>query len=339
MLSATCCAGWLRHAAGRMADDVVAIGLVGRGIQSSRTPGMHEREGARLGLDYSYPLLDFDPLGLPDACARRCAGRCPARPGFAGLNVTHPFKQAVIAISTTVARGGSDRRRQHGRASRRQRTGHNTDSWGFAESFREGMAGAEAGRVVAVRRRRRRGCGGLCAARARGRRSGIVDMDAARAEQLGRILSGAMAGPWSHASDARQEIAGADGIVNTTPIGMAKYPGMPFPPSFSRRGLWVADIIYFPAETALLRLARALGCRTLAGTGMAINQAVRAFELFTGTGRRSSAMAATSRRRHDDALDGSHRTCDTAVRSRSSTTTTTAAVHARPSEGSGDHCL
>ena len=46
--------------------DMIAIGLVGRGIQSSRSPIMHEREGARLGLNYSYALVDFDTLGLPD---------------------------------------------------------------------------------------------------------------------------------------------------------------------------------------------------------------------------------------------------------------------------------
>jgi shikimate dehydrogenase len=45
---------------------------------------------------------------------------------------------------------------------------------------------------------------------------------------------------------------------------------------------WVADIVYFPADTALLQAARALGCRTMAGTGMAVYQAVKAFELFTG---------------------------------------------------------
>ena len=73
-----------------------------------------------------------------------------------------------------------------------------------------------------------------------------------------------------------------DGIVNTTPMGMQKYPGAPFPLELLRPRHWVAEIVYFPQETELLRAARALGCRALAGTGMAIYQAVRAFELFTG---------------------------------------------------------
>ena len=63
---------------------------------------------------------------------------------------------------------------------------------------------------------------------------------------------------------------------------MAKYPGSPFDEALLRPELWVADIVYFPAETALIRAARAAGCRTLGGSGMAIFQAVKAFELISG---------------------------------------------------------
>jgi shikimate dehydrogenase len=63
---------------------------------------------------------------------------------------------------------------------------------------------------------------------------------------------------------------------------MAKYPGLPLPAALLRRDLWVAEIVYFPMETELLRAARALGCRTLDGGGMAVFQAVEAFRLFTG---------------------------------------------------------
>ena len=82
--------------------------------------------------------------------------------------------------------------------------------------------------------------------------------------------------------DLGPALAEADGLVNTTPVGMAKFPGSPVPPDLLRPGLWVSEIIYFPIETELLRRARALGCRTLDGGGMAVFQAVRAFELFTG---------------------------------------------------------
>ena len=77
-------------------------------------------------------------------------------------------------------------------------------------------------------------------------------------------------------------MAAADGIVNTTPLGMANYPGMAIPAALLRPEFWVADIVYFPLETELLREARARGCRTMSGGGMAVFQAVGAFRLFTG---------------------------------------------------------
>ncbi|MFY9954217.1 MAG: hypothetical protein WAK54_13760 [Bradyrhizobium sp.] len=75
----------------------------------------------------------------------------------------------------------------------------------------------------------------------------------------------------------------ADGIVNTTPVGMAKFPGMALPAGMLSSKPWVADVIYFPTETQLLREARARGCRTMSGAGMAVFQAADAFRLFSGT--------------------------------------------------------
>jgi shikimate dehydrogenase len=77
-------------------------------------------------------------------------------------------------------------------------------------------------------------------------------------------------------------MAAADGLVHCTPTGMAAHPGLPLPAALLRPALWVAEIVYFPLETELLRVARALGCRTLDGGGMAVFQAAEAFRLFTG---------------------------------------------------------
>ena len=63
---------------------------------------------------------------------------------------------------------------------------------------------------------------------------------------------------------------------------MDKLPGLPLPESLLRPDLWVAEIVYFPLDTALLRAARAKGCATVDGGGMAVGQAVDAFRLFTG---------------------------------------------------------
>ena len=57
---------------------------------------------------------------------------------------------------------------------------------------------------------------------------------------------------------------------------------MPFAEELLRPQMWVAEIVYFPLETPLLRSARAIGCRTLDGGGMAVFQAAAAFEIFTG---------------------------------------------------------
>jgi shikimate dehydrogenase len=63
---------------------------------------------------------------------------------------------------------------------------------------------------------------------------------------------------------------------------MVGHPGSPVPVDVLHDRLWVADIVYFPLETTLLSAARAIGCRTLDGSGMAVFQAAAAFDVFTG---------------------------------------------------------
>lgn len=268
------------------------VGLIGRGIQLSRTPAMHEREAARFGLDYAYLLVDFDQLGLQDDALPGILSAGAAL-GFQGFNVTHPFKQQVLPLldelSPEAAAIGAVNTVVYGTGGRT--TGHNTDCWGFAESFRNGLSGVPLRQVVQF------GAGGAGAAVAYAlmqlgtENLAVIDTDPARAA----ALAAQMRREWGDRIQATGKIADAlawtDGIVNTTPVGMAKYPGMPFPAGDLRRQHWVAEIIYFPEETELLRVARAIGCRTLAGTGMAIGQAVRAFELFTGRKSDMAAMA------------------------------------------------
>lgn len=261
----------------------VRIGLLGRGIGASLTPIMHETEGRRLGLDYRYDLIDFDRLGLADADLDAVVSAARAL-GFAGLNVTYPFKQAIVglldglspeaaaigAVNTVVLRDGT-------------RVGHNTDCWGFAQSLRQGLGDVAVGRVLQI------GAGGAGAAVARALVQlgatiiDIVDADPTRAGILSAQLAGeGIAAQAVAPADLPSALPEADGVVNATPVGMEKYPGTPFDPRLLTPRHWVADIVYFPRETELLRCARDLGCRTLPGGGMAIHQAVRAFALFTG---------------------------------------------------------
>jgi shikimate dehydrogenase len=244
---------------------------------------MHEAEGARLGLDYSYSLLDVDRLGLPETSIGRFIA-CAAGEGFAGLNVTHPFKQSVIpyldrltpeaeaigAVNTVVFQAG-------------EAIGHNTDCWGFAESFRRDMAGAGLRSVLLL------GAGGAGKAVAQaltelGAEEIVVfDVDRGRSESLvAQLNADSGRGRARLADNAAAEAGRVDGIVNASPTGMAKYPGTPVPAEALAPEAWVADIVYFPARTELLRLAEGKGCRVLPGRGMAIYQAVMAFKLITG---------------------------------------------------------
>ena len=260
----------------------VLVGLIGKGIQASRTPSLHEREGAEQGLRYVYKLIDLEVLGL-DANALPEILTAAQRFGFAGLNITHPCKQAVIpfldelspdaaalgAVNTVVLKDG-------------RRVGHNTDWWGFAESFRRELPNVRRDRVVQF------GAGGAGSAVAHALLTlgigevVIIDVDEGRAKDLTATLQARFGvGRASIGTRLESAMADADGMVNTTPLGMAKYPGMVVPDNLLRPDLWVADIVYFPLETELLRRARAHGCRTLSGGGMAVFQAVGAFRLFT----------------------------------------------------------
>lgn len=261
----------------------VLAGLIGSGIQASRTPPMHEREGAEQGLRCIYKLIDLDALRLgPDALPELLTAA--ERMGFDGLNITYPCKQAIIplldelsddaralgAVNTVVLKDG-------------RKVGHNTDWWGFAENVRRGLPDVRLDRVVQL------GAGGAGAAVAHAaltlgtRRLTLFDVDRVRAEALAASLSARFgAGRAVAGEELADAMAEADGLIHATPVGMAKHPGLPLPAALLRPALWVADIVYFPLETELLRAARQLGCRTLDGGGMAVFQAVEAFRLFTG---------------------------------------------------------
>ena len=121
----------------------------------------------------------------------------------------------------------------------------------------------------------------------------IFDVDSERAEHLANNLNQHFGGGRAAAGhELSSSLKLADGLVNTTPMGMAKLPGMPVPVELLRKELWVAEIVYFPLETELLRNARALGCRTLDGGNMAVFQAVKAFELFSGVAPDAQRMLA-----------------------------------------------
>jgi shikimate dehydrogenase len=260
-------------------------GLIGSGIGPSLTPPMHEREGDELGLRYVYRRFDLDELGLPPEAVGDLLSAARLA-GYDGVNVTHPCKQLVLqhldecspdaaalgAVNTVVFRDG-------------RAVGHNTDWSGFARAFDRGLPDAPLGRVVLL------GAGGAGAAVAHALltlgtgRLTVLDVDARRARELAASLAdrfGADRATGGAVADVATAVRVADGLVHATPTGMAAHPGLPLPAELLRPGLWVADIVYRPLETELVRTARAAGCRVLDGGGMAVFQAVDAFRLFTG---------------------------------------------------------
>ena len=258
-------------------------GLIGAGIQASLTPAMHMREGEAQGFSYDYELIDLHQIGATAADLPRLLDEAQAR-GLAGLNITHPCKQSVIphldelspqardlgAVNTVVFRNG-------------KRSGHNTDWWGFAESFRRGLPQADLSSALQL------GAGGAGAATAYALLSLglekllVFDREQERAAALAQTMAVLFPNAFVDvADDLARAIPTVAGVVHATPTGMAKYPGLPLPADLLDRRHWVAEVVYFPLETELLRAAKRAGCRTLDGGGMAVFQAVGAFRLFTG---------------------------------------------------------
>jgi shikimate dehydrogenase len=244
---------------------------------------MHETEAAAQGLHCVYELIDLDERGVDLNALPDLLVEAETR-GFAGVNITYPCKQAVIPL----LHGLSAEARAIGAVNtvhfaNGTRTGYNTDAWGFAESFRRGLAGAPLERVAQI------GAGGAGAATGYAMLGlgaahlTIFDVDFDRADSLVRSLARHFPDRQIQAVDEIADAIGAaQGLVHATPTGMASHRGSAVPAQLLRADLWVADIVYFPLETELLRLARAAGCRTLDGGGMAIFQAAKAFEIFTG---------------------------------------------------------
>jgi shikimate dehydrogenase len=261
----------------------VLAGLLGRNIQLSRSPQMHESEADAQGVRLIYKLFDFEQLEKGEDDLEEFLLGLEAA-GVAGINVTYPYKQAVIpligelsdsaervgAVNTIAFRDG-------------QRFGYNTDVTGFAESFRRGLPDVALAAVVQT------GAGGAGAATAHAmlemgaNHIGLFDPVIERAEHLCEALRRAHGQDRASVIDNTEAaIRSADGLINASPVGMAEYPGSPVRIDALQPHQWVADIVYFPLETELVRGARQEGCQVLDGGGMAVYQAARAFEIFTG---------------------------------------------------------
>lgn len=264
------------------------VGLIGSSVGTSLSPPLHEREADELGLRYVYQLVDIEALGLTADAVGELLSQA-ARLGFAGLNITHPCKQEVLAyldelspearalgaVNTVVFTGG-------------RAIGHNTDWSGFAAGFTRDLPNAPLNNVVVL------GAGGAGAAVSYAllglgaAHVTVVDVIPDRAEALAERLRG-------HGPDGRSGTVGAagmealastiqqaNGVVNASAVGMTPRLGRPLPTELLRPDMWVGDVVYRPLQTELLAHASEIGCRTLNGGGMVVFQAAEAFHLFTG---------------------------------------------------------
>lgn len=263
------------------------IGLIGGGISTSLSPVIHRAESTALGLrDYRYDLLDIEQVASGEPSDGIPVLRAAVTEGFNGFNVTHPCKQSVIgaldgldplaerlgAVNTiTVDADG-------------RLVGHNTDHAGFLDALST-LAAAARDDVVLV------GAGGAgravadALAAAGARRIRVSDLDAGRAREVADRLAATYASvtveplPPADVTDALGE---ADGVVNASPRGMEGHDGDPFDLGALRPHLWVADIVYRPIQTRLLRAAAHAGCHTVDGTHMLVGQAAETLALVTG---------------------------------------------------------
>ena len=262
----------------------ILVGLIGRNIQGSLSPALFADAFAAAGIDGFYHLIDADRL--PGRRLPELLGAIKAA-GFAGVNITYPFKQDILPLLDTIdpeaAQVGAINTvaiAEDGRT-----TGYNFDRHGWRNSFAETL-GADSARgktVVLI------GAGGAGRAVAfalmdLGAATLVLhDLDQTRAEALTADVAKHYGASRCRVSgDLERDIAAADGIVNATQTGMSGFPGNPVPVAAIKPTHWAADVIYTPAETEFLKAAAAKGARTLNGSGMVVHQAAAAFRCLTG---------------------------------------------------------
>jgi shikimate dehydrogenase len=252
-------------------------GLIGSPIAHSASPAMHERAAEALGLRGHYQLIE---VAGADTAGLSMMLEGVRRLGFAGVNVTFPYKEAVVPLLDELAPGAAAMGAVNTVVVKDGRLiGHNTDTTGFAHAVAPLLA--PSGNAVAVI-----GTGGVGKAIAFALASQkvsdirIFDSEPARAEKLASLLN--VPGSVRVALSVEDALNGATGLVNATPVGMLPNRDTPVPPALLHGALWVADAVYSPLITPLLAAAQAVGARIMTGRELAIYQAADAFELFTG---------------------------------------------------------
>jgi shikimate dehydrogenase len=239
---------------------------------------MHEQAGDALGIRCHYHLIEIAGAGQAELRALLDGIK---RIGFAGVNVTFPYKEAVIPLLDDLSPAAREIGAVNTVVVRDNRlVGYNTDATGFERAVGHLVKASRHGPVALI------GAGGVGKAIAFALAAlgvaelRIFDTDRAKAERIAAQLRGRQV---TRMADAVEDaLHGAVGVVNATPIGMLPDRGTPLPDSLLRPDLWVADAVYTPLWTPLLAAAKAKGAEVMTGRELAIYQAADCFELFTG---------------------------------------------------------
>src|SRR6266404_4940309 len=236
-------------------------GLLGAPIAQSAAPAMHERAAEALDLRCHYQLIEIAGAGQDELKLLLEGIR---RLGFAGVNVTFPYKEAVVDLLDELSPGAALIGAVNTVVVRDHRlVGHNTDTTGFARAVSHLVEGAGQGAVALI------GAGGVGKAIAFALANlgvgeiRIWDTDRSKADKLALLLR-----PHGEAvvvNDVAEAVRGAAGVVNATPVGMFPSQGTPVPDGLLHNGLWVADAVYFPLLTPLLMAAKTRGARIMTG--------------------------------------------------------------------------
>lgn len=264
------------------------FGIVGCPIKHSLSPRMHEAAYSKMGLDCSYKAYDVAPEKL-------AAFIHESRARFSGLNVTVPYKVAVIYYLDEL----DESARLIGavntiKFSGKNAVGYNTDGVGCIRALREAGVSIR-GRGVLVL-----GAGG--AARAivyqlanEGAKVVIANRTRENADALAEEVKEKTGKSVAVVDYSHKAMCGilpyVDVVINTTTVGMSpKKDESPLPAEFLSPKLIVMDIVYNPLETKLLRDAKKIGCKTVDGVGMLVHQGAESFKIWLGTEAPIDAM-------------------------------------------------
>ncbi len=271
----------------RITGHTELIGLIATPIRHSKSPMMHNTAFEALGLDYAYLAFDFQPDRLEDSVKGLRAL------GVRGWNVSMPYKTAIIplldevseasvlcqSVNTVVNDNGVLK-------------GTVTDGIGYMEALRQEGIDLTGKKITVI------GAGGaataICMQAALdgvgeisifNRADEFLNRAKENVEKINTRTSGKAAFyPLEDLDALREQISESVLLCNATNVGMGALEGQKLIPDagYLRKDLIVSDVIYSPEETALLRMAKESGCRTMNGIGMMLYQGAAAFKLWTG---------------------------------------------------------